>query len=525
MVSFRRFAPVLAVSLAFLIPPGLAAGAAPGSANAGNTNAAPASHGYLPLHPDYPQVKAQADAIAQAKAQGSGGALKGTHGGGGTGPSTTNPDLGWEGVYQTTVTPPDSTGAAGPTSYVELVNDQYGIYSTTTTPLSRPTPLSGPLSTLFADTNISNGALSDPQILWDPATTRFYYVAIDTTSGSYALLYGFTKTSDPTAGFCSYRALSYGSTLPDYPKLGDMAGYLLVGVNDFASAATYTGSEVAWITKQTTNVNTCPVAGTAGRIPLTVNATPVPAVQAGTASTPGYVVQAADVSGSSSTPQSQLFVTSITPAATPPSFTTVQTTVGVGAYYLPPSAPQYGTSKRLDTSDGRLEHAVEVGGVVYTAHAVAAAPGGRSVERWYAINTGQNNALTQGTLGDASLYVFNGAISPDLMGGNLVLGVSTSGANAYPAMQAVKWAATNATTPPLVAATSTSPGSVIEQSQTYNYDFSCSGSQSVCRWGDYSGASPDPSGGGVFLSNQYNVGGGSIFQAAWRTRNIRIATP
>jgi len=523
MLSFRRFAPVLAVSLAFLIPPGLAAVAAPGSADAGNTNAAPASHGYLPLHPDYPQVKAQADAIAQAKAQGSGATVKGGHGGGGgTGPSTTNPDLGWEGVYQTTVTPPDSTGAAGPTSYVELVNDKYGIYPTT------GTPLSGPLSTLFADTKISNGALSDPQILWDPATSRFYYVAIDTTSGNYALLYGFTKTSNPMDGFCSYRALSYGSTLPDYPKLGDMAGYLLVGVNDFANAATYTGSEVAWITKQATDVTTtdsCPGVGT-GRIQLTVNATPVPAVQADTASTSGYVVQAADVSGSSSTPKNQLIVTSITPATTPPSFTTTQKDVTVDPYYLPSNAPQYGTSKRLDTLDGRFEHAVEVGGVVYTAHAVAEASGGMSVERWYAIDPGTVTGLAaEGTLGDSSLYVFNGAISPDLSGGNLVLGASTSGANAYPAMQAVQWAATDATPLKLVPASASIPGSVIEQSQTYNYDFSCSGRQSVCRWGDYSGASPDPLGGGVFLSNQYNVGGGSIFQAAWRTRNIRIATP
>jgi len=174
--------------------------------------------------------------------------------------------------------------------------------------------------------------------------------------------------------------------------------------------------------------------------------------------------------------------------------------------------------------DGRFEHAVEVGGVVYTAHAVAATSGGMSIERWYAIDTGKSDTVTPGTLGDSSLYVFNGAISPDLNGGNLVLGVSTSGANAYPAMQAVKWQSGNLT-PSLGLASTSSPGSVIEQSQTYNYDFSCSGRQSVCRWGDYSGASPDPSGGGVFLSNQYNVGGGSIFQAAWRTRNIRITTP
>ena len=301
-----------------------------------------------------------------------------------------------------------------------------------------------------------------------------------------------------------------------------MAGYLLVGVNDFANASTYTGSEVAWIAKPATDDTTCLGVGKAGKIHLTVNATPVPAVQADTTSTPGYVVQAADVSGSSSTPQHQLIVTSITPGDTPSLSTTAYK--NIVPYYLPPNAPQYGTSKRLDTLDGRFEHAVEVGGVVYTAHAVAATSGGMSIERWYAIDTGKSDTVTPGTLGDSSLYVFNGAISPDLSGGNLVLGVSTSGANAFPAMQAVKWAAANAT-PLLVAATSTSsPGSVIEQSQTYNYDFSCSGRQSVCRWGDYSGASPDPSGGGVFLSNQYNVGGGSIFQAAWRTRNIRITT-
>ena len=300
-------------------------------------------------------------------------------------------------------------------------------------------------------------------------------------------------------------------------------------MNDFANASTYTGSEVAWITKPTGDITTCPGPVKAGQIPLTVNATPVPAVQADTTSTPGYVVQAADVSGSSSTPQNQLIVTSITPGDTTSTSTTAYKTIV--PYYLPSNAPQYGTSKRLDTLDGRFEHAVEVGGVVYTAHAVAATSGGMSIERWYAIDTGNSYTVTPGTLGDSSLYVFNGAISPDLSvsnpnlsGGNLVLGVSTSGANAYPAMQAVKWAAANAT-PLLVAATSTSsPGSVIEQSQTYNYDFSCSGRQSVCRWGDYSGASPDPSGGGVFLSNQYNVGGGSIFQAAWRTRNIRITT-
>jgi hypothetical protein len=106
------------------------------------------------------------------------------------------------------------------------------------------------------------------------------------------------------------------------------------------------------------------------------------------------------------------------------------------------------------------------------------------------------------------------------------MGVSTSGSNAYPAIQAVKWAA-GKPTPGLTSATSTtSPGSVIEQSQTYDSDFSCNGGNSVCRWGDYSGASPSyDSTHGVFLSNEFSNGGGSMFQAAWRTRNVLITTP
>ena len=37
----------------------------------------------------------------------------------------------WKGVYDTSVSPSDSTGAIGPTRYVELVNDQFAIYDRT----------------------------------------------------------------------------------------------------------------------------------------------------------------------------------------------------------------------------------------------------------------------------------------------------------------------------------------------------------------------------------------------------------
>ena len=63
---------------------------------------------------------------------------------------------------------------------------------------------------------------------------------------------------------------------------------------------------------------------------------------------------------------------------------------------------------------------------------------------------------------------------------------------------------------------------LLVQATGANVDFSCS-STDPCRWGDYSGASPDPaapgtgSAGKVWLANQYNIAGGTTSGTAWRT--------
>ena len=73
----------------------------------------------------------------------------------------------------------------------------------------------------------------DPQIIWDPTTSRFYYVADDVISATdNRLAFGFSKTASPSsaADFCKY-TLRFGSRFPDYPKLGDTEDLLLIGVN------------------------------------------------------------------------------------------------------------------------------------------------------------------------------------------------------------------------------------------------------------------------------------------------------
>ena len=65
---------------------------------------------------------------------------------------------------------------------------------------------------------------------------------------------------------------------------------------------------------------------------------------------------------------------------------------------------------------------------------------------------------------------------------------------------------------------------VVRQSPGSNVDDSCA---PTCRWGDYSGAMPDPliaTGGQVWLSGEWNVRGATSTDKDWRTWNWE-ATP
>jgi hypothetical protein len=128
--------------------------------------------GYLPLHArEYALTKAAANAKAGV---GNGRPPKPKPGGGGGGPTIFNPPNvvpSFDGAYQSGVTPPDTTGAIGPDRYIEAINIKYAIYSRTGSLIN-----GGSLNAL---TGISGGlfgySLSDPQMMWDAKTGRFYY--------------------------------------------------------------------------------------------------------------------------------------------------------------------------------------------------------------------------------------------------------------------------------------------------------------------------------------------------------------
>jgi hypothetical protein len=441
------------------------------------------------------------------------------------------------GLVDHMVTPPDSTGAIGPTHYVEAVNQQVGVYDRNLNAVSTTT-----LATWMA---ASGWTVSDPQIEWDQQGGRWLYAAVGISPGNNVLLFGWSKTADPsnlTGGWCRF-GVYRDQFLDDYPKLGHDDNYVTIGSNVYDDTVPNYGwvTATVWaIPKPAVGDTSCAVPGSAynfadGANPL-LNAdgspasTPVPANNAGSAAV-GYVVAGHSPLAPPAGARADLMVWHVMPAGGGPAPALVADgDVAVGSFDIPAPAPQAGTTLTLDTLDARLTQAVaaydpSAGAVgLWTQHTIAG-PGGRSVVRWYELLPAALGVRQQGQVESASDFVFNGAISPTA-GGNAAAVFYNRGS----AVQAtVIGGQTRAAATPLG---SMEPGELLlATSTTFDRDFSC-GAGTPCRWGDYAGATPDPVDSGMVWGSNQVTGACYVlcgWFAQWTTRNFAVvaseATP
>jgi hypothetical protein len=431
------------------------------------------------------------------------------------------------------VTPPDATGAIGPNDYVEVVNNEVAAYARASLTLVNP-PVS--LSTFTKGT-----AACDPQIKYDLQTSRWFYVAIrcdETTSNELYL--GFSKTSDPTdfstakgGGWCGYK-YPFGAVLEDYPKLGLDSLHVIIGTNAFKVTApfTFTAHIFSLPKPGSGEIATCPATAptlsTFGSLsePLRTSvashiaSTPEPATVADN-SPNGYVV-ASDEAEPFSGKGKNIMMWRVAGTATAP------TLVPLGApavpeFTLPPNVPQPGTADKIDSLDSRLTQAVaatdpSAGGAeaVWTQHTVAGGAG--SVVRWYELVPSTVTVKQIGTIAEPSKFVFNGAIAPTVSGG-AVINYNTASSTALVQIMAqsrIASAPTGAMNTPIL----------LRLSAAIDADFSCASQTAEefpCRWGDYAGASVDPTNGNVVWgTNQVNGPTPTEHQAQWATQNFAL---
>jgi hypothetical protein len=423
-------------------------------------------------------------------------------------------------------TPSDSTGAIGTQRYVETVNSKVGIYDRSLNLLNADT-----LQNWWAEPG-SNAF--DPQVIWDPTTNRFYYTGDAVFSATdNRLAFGFSKTAAPnnaTSDWCHYQ-VAYGAAFPDYPKLGDSKFFAIIGVNVF-SGSSFAGSDILAIGKPAAGT-TCPDPSTFAfgikqdiQAGSAVHFTPVPANEIDN-NKAGWVL-----TRPASLPATSLGIFKVTRNDTTgaPIIQNPGSIVTVPSYTPPTNAPQKDTSFLIDSGDTRLTQAVAAIDPskgdnlhVWTQHAVAGGAG--AMERWYEIHPGTQTVVRTGTVQSPSLFVYNGAISPDravngatkAFGQNMILGFNTSSLTTYPAIRMVGKRGNDAV----------SPFVLVRSSPGHNLDFACP-IIGFCRWGDYAAATPDPlasptgTRGRVYLTNNWTADAdltGGTAGVSWRTWN------
>ena len=424
-------------------------------------------------------------------------------------------------------TPPDSTGAIGPNNYVEMVNNLVGVYDRNTLTLQSSTGFAG-----FAHVPAGLGT-SDPQIEWDPVANRWLYAMVGIATGNNYLLFGWTKTADPsnlTGGWCTFGVFT-GSDLQDYPKLGHDANWVIVGANaysDVNSSFKFETAQIWAIPKPAASDSTCssPVSATFfadAKHPLknadgTLAFTPVPANTTDTGN--DYIVGSRDVSVSTA---SKLMVWHM--EARPAPTLVPDGDITVGTYGVPPSVPQPGTSYLIDSLDGRNTQAVarfdpsSGAEALWTQHTIVG-PSGTAAVRWYELLPAVLTIRQEGLLSSATDYYWNAAISPSAAGNEAMIEYNRGSATQL----SLIGAQTRSSSTPLsqMDAGETLLGTSSAPDQENAFQTNCS--PNPCRWGDYSGATPD-------LSNSHVVWGsnqidGPVFlgYAQWQTQNFAIST-
>ena len=420
--------------------------------------------------------------------------------------------------------PSDATGAIGLDHYVEIVNRKVAVYDRADL---------GLVGSLNLDTFVgAPGALVfDPQVQWDPQANRWFYLAADIEGeGNNFLVFGWSKTSDPsdlTGGWCRF-GLSTGDILDDYPKLGHNDNHIIFGTNAVYAEAFFLTARIWTVAKPANGQTSCPASlptfyfGTPFFDPLTTADgdtafTPVPANTAGSSAN-GYVV-AADYPQFVSGPNQVMAWHVSGPGGSPT--LTVDGNMSVSSFGVPADVPQPGTSNLLDSLDTRLTQAVAradplVSGqqAVWTQHTIDG-PGGRSVVRWYELLPGSLTVRQQGTIADASGFVFNGAISPAFNGSTAAIHFNTGSSTRLADIRAQSRLGST----PLGQMTG---DALLGTSSAMDQDFTCTPPNGPpCRWGDYAGASPDPvNEQAVWGSNQ--LSGPATSDPAWLTRNFAL---
>jgi len=396
-------------------------------------------------------------------------------------------------------TPPDVQIAAGPNYILEMVNIFYGVW----TKQGALVKVSG-LASLWGS---GSDYIGDPKVLYDSQSGRWFASLLDVSQGSVRV--GASASDDPTGSWHTYSFKTSGYC-PDQPILGVNDDKVMVSANDYlpgskGCSGTFVGLQY-WIFNKSQMLTGASV--DYQFVPPDNSLFSLHPVHSLTSTKTEYVV-------SSFTSGTGLNLYSIT--GVPPSVQISQHTLSISTLRLPPAAPQLNVATQIDTGDNRVLDASWSNGTMWVSLNDGCTPAGdsalRSCLRLIEVNTNTNSVLQDWDVATPGHYYFYPALRADSKG-DLFVVFGYSNSSVYPSVAVAAHGFAdpiNTLGQPITLAAGLGPEA--------NATGFCP-SYPVCRYGDYFGATTDPSDTSfVWVAGQYGT------QSGWSTWIAGVRMP
>ena len=381
-------------------------------------------------------------------------------------------------------TPPDAGLGVSTNHVVEIINGRFSVFNKSLTRLQTFTD-SGFWSS--AGITVPSGwGFSDPRILFDTASQRWFASSVDVNDASDAnrFLLAVSATADPTGTWrgVAFTADPVNGYWADFPTLGIDANAVYLGGDMFDSAGNPNGPTLVCIPKNDLLLATPSSAGRTSFGVLSYSSYGEilqPVATIGAASSPEAVLAVGNL-GFDYLVHSTLVGVSIQNAASEGSATLGSpTTISIPGYSIPINPLQLGGSTHnIDDGDARIGAIVyRVGDMIYATHGTQI--NGRAAIQWFKIDAPTRNLINTGTISDPALDLFYPSIAAN-GNGTVALAFNASSATTTASSYAVLGEPANGTL---------SFGNLVllkagAAAYRTNEDDS--------RWGDYSAITVDP---------------------------------
>jgi hypothetical protein len=402
---------------------------------------------------------------------------------------------------QTHITPADGNGAIGPVSFVEFINGAFAVYNKT----------NGVRMLRITDTKFwSNGgpggngdglnftpadAVSDPRVIYDPASQRWFASQVNydgslpdpTYESSYYLL-AVSDTADPAGAWHVFAFLSDPDTgnFADFPTLGVDADAVYLAGDMFSNGSGLSGTSLTMLPKGDLLASPPVITNRVffGTSAYAVRGAVLQPASCFDGSSRGNLLAVGDL-GYDFQAHSNIVASTVLNPGSLDAVLAPATNIFVDGYTVPLDPIQPDGSDTLADNDARFSARVyTAGGVIFAVHSTEV--DGRAAIRWYRINAADYALLESGTITDTNLDLFFPSIAANT-NGVVVIGCNGSSINTFVSSFAYAGLTQNGVT--------TFGNRVLLAAGNVNYhggdEFTSPTGES--RWGDYSAVSVDPS--------------------------------